>query len=99
MATSMNKEANKLLVNTSDQLAFYCNDGRVLHNLRDLADALRMMSDDTYRYHANDAKNDFAAWVRDVFGDARLSNELLWSSSRKQAAEKVAHKVASVTGK
>jgi hypothetical protein len=99
MATTMNKEANKLTVNTSDELAFYCNDGRVLRNLQELADALYVMSEDTYRYHSNDSKNDFAAWVRDVFGDARLSNELLRSSSRKQAADKVAHRVASLTSK
>jgi hypothetical protein len=96
MAVTMNKKPTKLLADTSDQQAFHCTDGRVLRNLPELADALNVMSEDTYMYHANDSKNDFAAWVRDVFGDSKLSNELLRSSSRSQAADKVAGRVASI---
>ncbi|MBI2830169.1 MAG: hypothetical protein HYX81_03325 [Chloroflexi bacterium] len=85
------------LVNVPAENAFWCNDGRILYNLKDLEDALSNMSDNTYQYHANDQKNDFANWARDVFGDQKLASDLMKAKSQAQAAKAVNQRLASLS--
>ncbi|MBI4295835.1 MAG: hypothetical protein HY667_01815 [Chloroflexi bacterium] len=73
---------------------FYCNDGRIFNNLEDLASALKVMSDDTFRYHANESKNDFSNWISDVIGDGKLARDLRKVTSCVDAARIVADRVA-----
>jgi len=65
---------------------FWCNDGRVLRNLKGLASALKEMKKDIYSYHANAEKNDFSNWVRDVIGDVALAYQLRKAKTRETAA-------------
>ncbi|MBI4295547.1 MAG: hypothetical protein HY667_00370 [Chloroflexi bacterium] len=97
MATVMKQEAAKMLPNAPAEKVFWCNDGQILSNLKDMESALNNMSDDTFGYHANDQKNDFANWVRDVFGDQKLSNDLVKARSRAQAAKAVSQRIASLS--
>ena len=55
---------------------FVVADGRKLKSLVDLAKALESMSEEVFRHHVNDIRNDFSNWVNDVFQDAGLSEEL-----------------------
>ena len=73
---------------------FWCSDGRVLKDLRELEKALEEMSEDTFGYHSNEVKSDFSNWVRDVIGDEKLSRDLLKSSTRAQALRSVANRIA-----
>lgn len=75
---------------------FWCRDGKVLTNMAELAAALRDMSEDTYRYHANVGKNDFATWLRDVVGDAMLAGQVARAATRAGAASKVDLRVRSL---
>jgi hypothetical protein len=75
---------------------FWCHDGKVLTNIAELADALRNMSEDTYRYHVNADKNDFANWLRDVVGDATLAGQVAKSATKAVAASKVESRVRSL---
>ncbi len=68
---------------------FWCNDGRAVKNLDELVVALRDMSEDTFRCHATEDKNDFSNWIRDVIGDATLAKELQKAGSQNAAARKV----------
>jgi hypothetical protein len=72
---------------------FWCHDGRYLKNLQELKAALEQMTDVTFRYHVNDLKSDFSIWVRDIFGDEKLSNDLKRSETAVQAAGKVAVRI------
>lgn len=69
------KKSNPLRV-VSPEIAFYVIDGNKLHSLLELADALEMMSDDSFFYHVNESKNDFAHWTRDVFQEEDLAERL-----------------------
>jgi predicted transcriptional regulator len=73
--------------NVPPQFNFGVHDGKVLKSLRDLKAALYNMSDDTYRYHANKDKNDFANWVNDVFQAPALAQELRTAKTRQEAAK------------
>jgi hypothetical protein len=51
------------------------------------------MSDETFAFHVNTEKNDFANWVRGIIGDEKLTRDLTKSQNRTQAAKKVAERV------
>ena len=55
---------------------FVVADGRKLKNIIELADALETMSEEIFRHHANELKNDFASWVKDVFYDHSLAEDI-----------------------
>lgn len=59
-------------------------DGKTLHNVSDLRAALVSMSSETFNYHVNFERNDFAAWILNVFGDKNLSEKVNSSTSKAQ---------------
>jgi hypothetical protein len=64
---------------------FVVSDGRVLKNLKELADALHDMSDEIFRQHVNEFKNDFQNWVNDIFHEEELAEELAHVKSQLEA--------------
>jgi|SRR3989304_7562406 len=78
---------------------FYSNDGRILNNLEELVSALKVMSDQTFRYHVNESKNDFANWIADVIGDDKLAADLRKVTSCGETGKVVAARVAYHKGK
>jgi hypothetical protein len=72
---------------------FRCHDGRMMKNLEELGVALRQMSEETFRYHVNDGRNDFSKWIEDVIRDFELSAGLKDSSTRSQAGKAVADRI------
>lgn len=66
---------------------FYMNNGVILKNLHDLIDVLEVVDEDTYNFHVNNNKNDFAKWVSNVFKDGNLSNKLAQSKSKVEMIE------------
>ncbi|MEM2915996.1 MAG: DUF5752 family protein [Candidatus Woesearchaeota archaeon] len=86
----MKKQTNKK--NTSalaPEKCFYVSDGSVYATLAQLAKGLRKMHPDTYAYHANEQKNDFHNWVRDVFGEQKLAQKLLTAKNQFDSAKAV----------
>jgi hypothetical protein len=94
MAENVKQPAKKFLNDVPEEYVFWSNDGRILHNLKELADGLNGMSDETYAFHANAEKNDFANWVRDIIKDANLAKDLLKAKNRPQAARMVTSRIA-----
>ena len=88
--------AEKMLADVPQDKQFWCQDNRVFKNMEELAIGLKAMSDETFRYHANETKNDFAKWVQEVVGDTRLSVALLRSSTRLQAVQAAAERVTAL---
>lgn len=86
--------AEKILGNVPQDKQFWCSGGRVLKNLQELEVALKELSDDAFRYHVNETKNDFSNWVREVIGDEKLSRDLQKSTTRNQAIKSVASRLA-----
>jgi len=82
-------QARKFLAPVPEQYVFWCNDGSLFRDLRELGGALAAMSDQTFAYHCNDVKKDFSNWIRDVVGDTSLARSLESANSRKQAASLV----------
>lgn len=66
----------KLNKKVSPDQYFILVDGRAIKDVKELALMLDDISDDVFRHHVNDERNDFANWVRHVFDDEDLA-ELL----------------------
>lgn len=85
--------AEERLGNVPQDKQFWCQDSRVLKNLQELEVALGEMSLETFRYHANDTRNDFSNWVRDVIGDEKLSRDISKCSDPSRAARVVEDRI------
>lgn len=99
MPRILRQDAEKLLANVPEQYVFWCCDGRVLRNMKELEEALANMTDETFAYHSNEEKKDFSNWVKDVIGDDKLARDLRKSLTRTRAAKMVAERVAFLSGK
>jgi hypothetical protein len=94
------EEASKRLGDVPDEKRFWCQDGKVVKNLKELGKALNDISDETFHYHSSGGgRNDFSNWIRDVVGDGKLANDLTKARSRIQASKAVAQRVSFLQNK
>ena len=93
------EQTDKLLAKVPEESIFRCHDGRTFRDMKDLAEGLAAMSDDTFAYHVNSEKNDFSKWVRDVIRDEKLASDLAKATNRTQAARYVTARLAVLTSK
>ena len=98
MTTLPREQARKLLSNVPAQHTFKCCDGREIRNVRELGKTLAHMADETFGYHANQSKNDFSRWVKDVIGDDQLARDLGRTCSRKQSLRELSSRIAFLSG-
>ncbi len=61
---------------------FILADGRRLTSISELREALRTMDDELFYHHVAPGRNDFAAWIRDVFGKEELASRVQHVASR-----------------
>ncbi len=92
------QDVERLLAAVPGEYAFWCCDGRILKDMRELGKAFDTMTDEAFAYHANGGKRDFCNWVRDIIGDEELARELERAPNRIQAAQKVMERIVFLTG-
>ena len=85
------EDAERILADASPEQCFWVNNGPVIRNLNEMADALACMQDEIFRYHVNEEKNDFGNWVRDVLKDEKLAGDI----SRVKSKDKILKKMES----
>ena len=93
------EEAYRRLGDVADDKRFWCQDGKVIKNLGELEEALGNMSDETFRHHAGEVRNDFSNWTRDVVGDEKLARDLSKAKSRIQASKAIAKRISFLRSK
>lgn len=79
----------KELINADDANLFWVNGNGSLRNLKELAESLKTMSEETFAYHVNVEKNDFASWVKEVLLDSKLATDLKKAKTQSAALKKV----------
>lgn len=99
MATSAMTDTEGYLADVPQEHVFWCCDGRILRNLRELCDALGAMSDEAFAYHVNAAKNDFHNWVKDVIKDETLAGDLLKAANAGTAVRVVTERITLLSSK
>ena len=65
----------------STEQYFYLNNGIPIKNLAELMDQLVKMDKALFNYHVSKKNNDFANWVRNVFGEKELARRINMSRS------------------
>ena len=81
--------AEKILSDVSPTRRFVVHNGSEIKNLRELADAVRLMPNSTFHYHVSGQRNDFAEWVKEHVGDWQLADDMERAGTRKEMAGKV----------
>lgn len=94
MTVKTKKDAARVLADASGDKSFFSHDGCVASNLDQLAECLSHISDDSFKHHVTPLKNDFSNWVRDVFGDDKLANELAQITDRLEAVKAIRARIA-----
>jgi transketolase len=69
-------EAGRLISEIAPDQYFRLWGGEIIHTVPELKRALEHMDTKTFRYHVNNRKNDFSAWIKQAFGDTLLAEEL-----------------------
>ena len=93
------EKAERILSDAPEQHHFRLHMGTNIRNLKELAEALEIMADRTFFHHVGDGKNDFSSWIRDVFHDQKLANDLLSSKNKESAASKLRSRINSLKKK
>jgi hypothetical protein len=93
------EEANMRLGDVPDEKRFWCQDGKVVKNLKELEKALDGMGDETFHHHSGKGRSDFGNWVRDVVGDNKLANDLSKAKSRIRASKAVEQRISFLRSK
>lgn len=75
----------KILGEAPAEMHFKLADGRKVKSIFELIDVLDNMSDDIFRHHVNEFRNDFSSWVKDVFEEPALANDLIRANDRINA--------------
>jgi len=77
-------QALEALKDVKPEFVFWLCDGSTIKNLEELLEHLKMMNEETFRYHVNQEKNDFAKWIYDIIKDEKLSNDLKKTQSKNE---------------
>jgi hypothetical protein len=75
----------RVLARAEGAQCFWVNDGQILADLGEFSTALKKMAQDTFTYHVDGSRNDFADWIEFVLGDTELATELRNVKKPKQA--------------
>ncbi len=87
------KDAEHILRDVKGQKAFQLHMGANINSLKDLAEALDIMSEKTFNHHVSASKNDFAAWVRDVLEDEELAAVIAKCKTKQNALKKIDERI------
>ena len=71
------KNKPKIFADVRQEFCFNLADGRQLRNLVELSAALEDMDEATFSHHVNEARNDFANWVKDTMNEAELADKFI----------------------
>jgi chromosomal replication initiation ATPase DnaA len=95
----LRQDAEKRLANVPEEYIFWCCNGSTLRNMKELREAFATMTDEVFAYHANEDRNDFSKWVKDIIRDEKLARDLGKSVKRTQAAKCVAERIVFLSSK
>lgn len=69
--------------NASPDKVFILVNGKKVKNIKELADVIERIEDHVFNHHVNENKHDFAVWLKDVFEEVGLAEELAHVKDKK----------------
>lgn len=67
--------------------SFYLIDGSKISSIKEFYEYLDSMEENVFRYHANEDKNDFSNWIKDVYSLKDIAGQVLGKD--KKAVKKI----------
>ena len=86
------------LANVNPENYFRVANGTVIKGLMDLDSSLESMSEETFKYHVNDYRNDFSTWIRETIKEEKLANDLLLTRDKTKTQVLVLRGIVEITG-
>ncbi|MBU0472184.1 MAG: hypothetical protein KKF89_01520 [Nanoarchaeota archaeon] len=74
----------KGLKKAAPEVCFYMVEGTCCSDLCELSVAIDSLSDELFKHHVNDEKNDFANWIEAVMEDKELADALRQSKDKNR---------------
>jgi len=71
-----------MVKNAKNSEYFFVKDGKAIKNIIELSNGLDKMTDDIFKHHVNEMKNDFANWIKDIFKEEKLAKELFKTTDK-----------------
>jgi hypothetical protein len=93
------KQDLKELCDAAPENYFRVANGTIVKNIKELDNAIENMSDETFKCHVSDVRNDFSIWIRETIGDEKLANELLQTKDRCRTQLLILRRVAEILAK
>ena len=87
------EDAERILADVKPECCFWINNGPIIRNLQEMANALNYMKEETFKHHTNEQKNDIANWVRDVLRDEALADSISKNVSKEKILKKIKNRV------
>jgi hypothetical protein len=76
-------QAKEVIQDIPPEKYFVLRSGSIIKSLDELAHNMDRISDEDFSFHVNDGKNDFANWIRDVFGRSDLADSMVPVKDKK----------------
>ena len=73
-----------LVTDCGEECSFKLADGKAIRNLSQFNECLADMSEEVFRHHVNEERNDFSNWVGDVLKDKKLADDLLKTKDKTE---------------
>lgn len=80
-------------------LRFWVHNGQIVESLKDLPGVIRKLDEESFNHHVNDEKNDFSNWIKDVFGEAKLANDIQKIKSKSAIVKKISARIKTLKNK
>lgn len=90
------RKINPYLLSVPEEHAFVVCDGNKVYTLKQLLRQLKGMSEDTFKYHVTDSRNDFATWIYGTIGYKGLAEAIGPIKSKGQMIDVIDSKINSL---
>jgi len=84
-------------MNVPEEQTFWLLGGTPIRNIEELAKALKKMSQETFTFHVNDERNDFATWVETATKDKALATLIRTTKEKQRMAAIVQRRAEELT--
>jgi len=87
------EDAERILADVKPECCFWINNGPIIRNLQEMTNTLAYMSEETFKHHVNDQKNDIVNWIRDVLKDEELADSIGKNISKERILKKIKNRM------
>ncbi|MEM4259768.1 MAG: DUF5752 family protein [Candidatus Woesearchaeota archaeon] len=80
---------SKIKKDIENKYFFILRDGKKIKNIKELAEEMGKMEDAVFFHHVNDERNDFSNWIRDVFDETELAEQIRHLKNKQEIQKKI----------